>query len=156
QWVDKTKHFSQDLPEKRTDIFQSGSWTGEYFQDGYCHQLPACIIKFNDESSTLTGYGTDDTGDYKLKGVYSTRTLKMGIVKTYILGTGPDLRQNLGHHVNIQLGWNENEKDFQGKWYVRTSEYQSENKYKLRCLDASPPLYEYLREQAPLRDQVRE
>ncbi|CAF1562178.1 unnamed protein product [Didymodactylos carnosus] len=144
QWVNRRELFSQDLGEK-PEIFHSGSWSGEYFQDGYYHKLPECTIKFDYERSTLTGHGTDDVGDYTLTGVYSTRTLKMGIVKTYILGTGPNRQHNLGHNVNIHLEWNENEKDFQGKWYVRTSQYQGENKYKLRCLDPSPPMYHTLK-----------
>ena len=32
----------------------------------------------------------------------------------------------------IQLSWNSEQRQFEGKWYMRTSEYRAENKFFLK------------------------
>jgi hypothetical protein len=79
----------------------------------------------------VTGSGSDDIGTFTIDGIYSTTTLRIGLTKTYQKGTG-NLFQNLGHQVTIQLTWNEKNQQFKGKWYVKTSKYRGEDKFRLK------------------------
>jgi hypothetical protein len=53
------------------------------------------------------------------------------LTKNYQAGTG-NRAENLGHHVTIQLIWNSDSHQFEGKWYVRTNKYHGEDKFELK------------------------
>jgi hypothetical protein len=89
------------------------------------------MLCFNCLQSTVTGSGSDDVGMFTIDGIYSTQSRRMGLTKTYQPGTGNPL-QNLGHTVTIQLEWNRNQCQFEGKWYVRTSKFRDEDKFELK------------------------
>jgi hypothetical protein len=38
----------------------------------------------------------------------------------------------LGHTVTIQLYWNPDNNQFEGKWYVQTAKYRGEDKFELK------------------------
>jgi len=79
----------------------------------------------------VTGSGTDDVGTFTIEGIYSDKTNRIGLTKKYIPGTG-NPSQNLGHEVTIQLEWNARTRQFDGKWYIQTSEYEHSNKYEIK------------------------
>ncbi|CAF1582298.1 unnamed protein product [Didymodactylos carnosus] len=114
--------------------FPSGLWNGYYHQYGQWNALPNHSLTFNKSNQTVTGYGSDNIGDYTVEGTWSDKTLRMAITKQYKLGTGNNPSQNLGHKVQIQLKWNEKENEFDGKWYVQTSKYHGEDQYRLKFI----------------------
>ncbi|CAF1539891.1 unnamed protein product, partial [Rotaria sordida] len=79
----------------------------------------------------ITGSGSDDIGTFTIDGIYSVETRRIGLTKTYTRGTGNQL-ENLGHQVIIQLTWNVQNDQFEGKWYVQTSKYHGENRFELK------------------------
>lgn len=88
-------------------------------------------MSFHEERNLVEGSGTDDVGPFTIVGIYSTRTLRMGLKKIYRAGTG-NRSENLGHIVTIHLKWNSNTNQFEGKWYVQTNVYHGENRCELK------------------------
>lgn len=113
------------------DDFMSGIWSSRYYQYRKWHGPSAFSLNFQSKTSKITGNGSDDVGEYIVEGIYSTKTNRIGLTKTYRLGTG-DLTQNLGHSVTIQVEWNSSKRLFEGKWFVRTSNYSGEGKFELK------------------------
>jgi hypothetical protein len=68
---------------------------------------------------------------FTIDGCYSNRTSRIGLTKSYQLGTG-NRSQNFGHQVLIQLVWNSETRQFEGKWYVQTKKYRAEDKFELK------------------------
>ncbi|CAF1532266.1 unnamed protein product, partial [Rotaria sordida] len=62
----------------------------------------------------VAGSGTDDVGTFTIDGIYSSKTHRIGLTKTYQRGTG-NPSENLGHRVIIQLTWNAQNNQFKGK-----------------------------------------
>jgi hypothetical protein len=79
----------------------------------------------------VTGSGLDDVGTFTIDGTYSIETRRIGLTKTYQIGTG-NPSENLGHQVTIQLEWDTLNSQFEGKWYVRTSKFHGEDKFELK------------------------
>ncbi|CAF1387730.1 unnamed protein product [Adineta steineri] len=79
----------------------------------------------------ITGSGSDDVGLYSIDGLYSTQTRRIGLTKTYLSGSG-NPSENLGHNVIIQLEWNRDNNQFEGKWYVRTKKFKGSGDFKLK------------------------
>jgi hypothetical protein len=79
----------------------------------------------------VTGSGSDDVGVFTIDGIYSTETNRIGLKKTYELGTG-DRSDNLGHQVKIQLTWNTQNRQFEGKWYVEQSKHHDDGEFVLK------------------------
>jgi len=84
----------------------------------------------------VSGLGSDDVGVFKIDGTYSTKTNRIDLTKTYQLGTVND-SENLGHQVIIQLIWNKENHQFQGKSYVQTSIYHDDAEFELKFYEAS-------------------
>ncbi|CAF5119486.1 unnamed protein product [Rotaria sp. Silwood1] len=80
---------------------------------------------------SVHGGGNDDVGTYIITGIYSPSTLRMSLKKHYQIGTG-NPRENLGHQVKIQVEWNHNNRQFEGKYYVRTRLHKDENIFIIR------------------------
>ncbi len=112
-------------------LFQSGLWESQYYQYDKWHGRHQIQLSFDAAQSKVTGSGSDDIGTYFIDGVYSVQTRRMGLTKTYQLGTG-NPRENLGHTVTIQLEWNRYNNQFEGKWYVRTSKFMGSGEFKLQ------------------------
>lgn len=110
----KKRHRQNALNES---LFSSGIWSSRYYQYEKWHDRHELSLSFQEEQNLVTGSGTDDVGSFTIVGTYSTRTLRMGLKKTYRAGTGNRM-ENLGHTVTIQLKWNSNTNQFEGKWYV--------------------------------------
>jgi hypothetical protein len=79
----------------------------------------------------VTGWGSDNIGTFSIDGTYSVKTNRIGLTKLYQSGTG-NPSENLGHQVTIQVAWNEQNYQFEGKWYVQTSKYRGEDKFELK------------------------
>jgi hypothetical protein len=110
--------------------FVSGIWSSQYYQYEKWHGPHFLRLDFELHTSKITGSGSDDVGKYSIEGIYSVKSNRIGLIKTYRKGTG-DPKQNLGHRVTIQLAWNSNLRIFQGKWYVWTYKYGEQDKFHL-------------------------
>ncbi len=113
------------------NAFQSGIWSSRYFQYKSWHGAYQLSLSFDSQLMKVTGSGSDDVGTFTVDGIYSIKTGRIGLTKTYQAGTGNPL-ENLGHEVTIQLTWNRQKNQFEGKWYVQTSKYHGENKFELK------------------------
>lgn len=127
----KAKKWSKMLATDTKSIFHSGTWTSQYYQYGKLHGPHHLSLNFDYGLMNVSGHGSDDVGTYKINGIYSTETERIGLTKTYKTGTG-DFRENLGHNVTIQLYWNPNHNQFEGKWYVQTAKYRGEDRFVLK------------------------
>jgi len=78
----------------------------------------------------VRGSGSDDIGIFKIHGIYSNKTNEISLIKRYQPNTG-DPSENFEHAVSIELTWNEDSEQFEGKWYVETSEYHGQNAFEL-------------------------
>ncbi|CAF1207688.1 unnamed protein product [Rotaria sp. Silwood1] len=127
----KTAAYDKMLETDSNIIFQSGIWSSRYYQYKRWHGPHQLSLKFDALEMTVNGTGRDDVGQYQITGIYSTKTQRLGLTKKYQSGTG-NSAQNLGHNVTIQLYWNPNSKQFEGKWYVQTAKYHGEDKFELK------------------------
>ncbi len=80
----------------------------------YRHQVPP---SFDPQSMIVTGIGSNETN-------------RIDLTQTYQAGTG-NQSENLGHQVTIQLIWDAQNDQFEGKWYVKMSQYHDEDKFQL-------------------------
>jgi hypothetical protein len=60
------------------------------------------------------------------------------MIKAYQLGTGNRL-DKFDYQMIIQLIWNSETRQFEGKWYVQTKKYRGENKFELRFSKQQQP-----------------
>jgi len=127
------KETTENCEPDKFDIsmFKSGDWKSRYFQYGKWHGPHKFSLSFDSKLKTVTGSGSDDIGKFTINGFYSTETSRVGLTKKYQIGTGNRL-ENLGHQVTIQLAWNAQNDQFEGKWYVQTSKYHGEDKFELK------------------------
>jgi hypothetical protein len=113
-------------------VFISGTFESYYYQYNKYHGPSNLQLAFYPEAGYIVhGGGVDDIGTYIITGIYSPRTLRMGLEKRYQIGTG-NPSENLGHIVTIQVEWNFPNKQFQGKYYLRTSKHRDENLFIIR------------------------
>lgn len=112
-------------------MFKSGTWSSKYYQYRKWHGPFEFSLLFDLPSMKITGLGSDDVGKFTIEGIYSLKTRRIGLIKTYTKRTG-NPRENLGHRVTIQLEWNPEKNVFEGKWYVQTRKYHGENKFELK------------------------
>ncbi len=124
-----SKQFKEEVYE--ANAFQSGIWSSRYFQYGKWHGPHQLSLSFDSQSLKVTGSGSDDVGTFTVDGTYSVKTRRIGLTKTYQAGTG-NRSKNLGHQVTIQLAWNAQNNQFEGKWYIQTSKYRGEDKVELK------------------------
>ncbi len=120
------KHESYDI-----NAFRSGIWSSRYYQYGRWNGPHQFSLSFDPQSMKVTGSGSDNIGTFTIDGVYSVTTHRIGLTKIYQAGTG-NPSENLGHQVIIQLTWNAQNHQFEGKWYVQTSKYRGEDKFELK------------------------
>ena len=118
-------------------IFESGNWTSRYYQYKKWHGPHELSLSFDHQTSTIKGSGTDSIGTYAIDGIFSPHSQRIGLTKTYQLGTGNPI-ENLGHTVTIQLEWNSVHHQFKGKWYVRTKSFRGEDLFELNFGKAYP------------------
>ncbi len=114
-------------------IFKSGYWQSRYFQYRRWHGPCRFSLSFESGSMKVTGSGSDDVGTFTIDGIYSIETSRLALTKKYQAGTG-NRSENLGHQVTIQLTWNAQNDQFEGKWYVQTSKYHGEDKFELKFI----------------------
>ena len=133
--VNQPRHESNDIQPRHEsydiNAFQSGTWSSRYFQYGRWNGPYKFSLSFDSESMKVTGSGSDNIGAFTIDGSYSMTTHRIGLTKQYQAGTG-NPKENLGHQVTIQLTWNDQNRQFEGKWYVQTSKYHGEDKFELK------------------------
>jgi len=78
----------------------------------------------------VRGSGSDDVGIFKIDGIFSNETNEIGLNKRYQPNTG-DPSENFEHAVSIELTWNPDSQQLEGKWYVETDEYHGQNAFEL-------------------------
>jgi hypothetical protein len=79
-------------------------------------------LRFYSPSMKVMGSGSDHVGAFTINGIYSRETNRLDLTKTYESSTD-DSSQNLERQVTIQLIWNTQERQFEGKWSVQTGIY---------------------------------
>jgi hypothetical protein len=122
---------SIEIAQQDSYQFESGLWSSRYYQYHSWHGPHRLTLSFDSETYKAIGNGSDDVGTYTIEGIYSTKTYRIGLTKTYQKGTG-DPKQNFGHNATIQLAWNTSQQQFVGKWSVQTSKYSGEDKFELK------------------------
>ncbi|UJR38830.1 hypothetical protein I4U23_031495 [Adineta vaga] len=108
-----------------------GNISSRYHQYGKWHNQNRLALSFDTQKFEVRGKGNDDVGVFTIFGVYSTKTQRLNLIKTYQHDRG-DPKENLGHEVVIQLTRNLRNRQFEGIWYVRTNQYYQENKSELK------------------------
>jgi hypothetical protein len=66
-----------------------------------------------------------------IDGTYSIRSSRMALTKIYQLGIG-NRSENVEHQIIIQLVWNVDTRQFEGKRYVQTKNFREENRFELK------------------------
>lgn len=117
-----------------SNAFQSGIWSCRYYQYSEWHGPHLLTLHFDNTNMTIKGSGTDDIGTFTVDGIYSESTRRIGLTEHYQYGTG-DPTQNLGHDVTIQVEYNSQSNQFEGKWYVKTQKYQGENQIEFKFVE---------------------
>ena len=122
-----------------SDPFETGIWTFRCYQYGKLNGPFRLSIRFDHSAGTVSGHGNDNVGNFTIDGFFSSRTLRLGLLMKYQLGTG-DRRENMGHTATVQLKWNSAENRYDGKWYVRVPNYRGEGKFELELQETSTRL----------------
>jgi hypothetical protein len=100
---------------------QFGRWHGpDYFS-----------LSFDSQTFQITGSGSDNIGMFVVDGIYSIKTGRIGLTQIY-QSTNGNRAGNLEHQIIIQLVWNSQTRQFEGKRYVRTRTYREENRFELK------------------------
>ena len=142
QTVKRRKSFNEDPDQYVNDPtataisgnpFIDGAYSGYYKQYGAKYDMEPFKLIFDNEK--VKGYGEDRVGTYNIDGIYSEKTKRMALNKTYIPYTG-DLRQNFGHTVQIRLQLQEEKcenvsRSFQGEYYVKTIKYEGSGEWSI-------------------------
>ena len=124
----------RDVTQQLYDVtmFKSGSWYSRYLYYAKWHGPDHCSLSFDQQQSTVTGAGLDDLGAFTMSGIFSARTGRMGLTKTYTPDTVAYGLAQPKHEITIQLIWNPHTRQFEGKWYVQTNKYRGENRFILK------------------------
>ena len=131
-------HGAKQPIELGRSMFTPGTYQTYYFQYGSHHGPFSMTLGFRPQDGYIVdGGGTDDIGTYVITGIYSLETLRMGLIKQYQVGTG-NPTENLGHQVTIQVEWNSENEQFEGKYYLRTSRHRDSNKFVIRHDNEEP------------------
>ncbi|CAF3858727.1 unnamed protein product [Rotaria sp. Silwood1] len=102
------------------DHFEAGVWSCRYYQYNKWHGPYHLSLSFDHLTSKVSGQGIDDVGIFTIDGVFSSQTHRMDLIKTYERDTG-NSNENIEHQVTLQLTWNSDHNQFEGKWFVRTN-----------------------------------
>jgi hypothetical protein len=113
------------------NLFKSGIWSSRYLQFGIWHGPIYFSLLFDSQLLKVTGSGSDDIGRFTIDGIYSNKTGRIGLMKTYRFDSTTRI-EHLDHQIIIQLIWNSEMRQFEGTRYVRTKTYREENKFELK------------------------
>lgn len=134
-FVKATNHKSNSYD---SSLFKSGIWSSRYLQYGIWHGPTYLSLSFYSHLCEVAGSGSDDLGTFTIAGTYSTKTGRMGLTKVSRSDAGNRTEQ-LEDQVIIQLVWNSQSRQFEGKRYVRNKTYHEENRMELKFSRPSPP-----------------
>lgn len=79
-------------------------------------------LSFDSLRFEVTGSGSDDLGTFTITGTYSPKTTRMALTKVY----------RMNHQIIIQLIWNYQTRQFEGKRYLQCKTYREENRFELK------------------------
>ncbi|CAF1226655.1 unnamed protein product [Rotaria sordida] len=126
-----TNELNKTYQTYEENYFKNGDWMSRYYQYGQWHGPHLMSLTFDHATGQVTGHGYDDVGKFTIDGTFSEENQRIALNKTYALGTG-DPKENSGHAATIQLTWNTIHGQFEGKWFVQTSNYRGEDKFELK------------------------
>ncbi|CAF1213483.1 unnamed protein product [Adineta steineri] len=131
KFVNSTNHkiYKHELYD--VTIFTSGIWSSRHYQSGMWHSFSYFMLSFDPKLFKVTGSGLDNIGIFTIDGTYSIETGRMGLIKTYQLGT-KKRTEDFKYQMIIQLTWNSETHQFEGKWYVQTNKYRGTDKFQLK------------------------
>lgn len=119
-------------------LFKSGIWSSRYLQCGIWHGPNYFTLSFDSRLLKVTGSGADHIGMFIIDGTYSIRTGRIGLTKIYQF-PNRNQSENLEYQIIIQLIWNSETRQFEGKRYVRTKIYREENRFELKFSKQTQP-----------------
>jgi hypothetical protein len=138
-FVNTTTHTNNKQNLYDITLFKSGFWSSRYLQYGIWQGPHRFTLLFDPQTMTVTGSGSDNVGIFTIDGTFSITTARIGLTKIY--QSGPNNRsENSRHQVIIQLTWNSTNRQFEGKWYMKTNRYRGENKFELKFYKQEPLL----------------
>ena len=103
-------HSNGDTP------FVDGVYSGTYKSGKQSYDINEFEMRFS--NGIVTGFGSDDVGDYNIKGIYSDKTGRMAFDQVY--ADSPE------DNLKIRLEYDRNGEEFTGNWYAKTAKYQSD------------------------------
>jgi hypothetical protein len=130
-FVNKKNHKNNKHQLYDITIFKSGIWSSRYLQFGIWHGPNYFSLSFDSQLFKVTGTGSDNIGMFIIDGTYSIRSSRMALTKIYQLGIG-NRSENLEHQIIIQLVWNDDTRQFEGKRYVQIKNFREENRFELK------------------------
>lgn len=122
-----------------TTLFKSGIWSSRYLQSGIWYGPNYISLSFDYRTLTITGSGTDQIGMFIIDGTYSIQTGRLGLTKIY-QHPNRNRSEHLEHQNIIQLIWNNETYQFEGKQYIQTKIYREENRFELKFNKPQPQL----------------
>ncbi|CAF3195145.1 unnamed protein product [Rotaria socialis] len=103
------------LNRSKINIFKSGIWErSRYPQNEIWHGPHQLTLWFDPELTNVVGSGTDDMGIFFAIGTYSSAKHEVTLSKGYLECTDHRL-ENLNSKITIQLAWNSQNNQFEGK-----------------------------------------
>ena len=125
--------------------FKSGVWSSRYLQETRWHGPYRHLLSFDQQTSKVSGCGQDEIGPFSIDGLFSLNTGRLAFTKAYTLQNAHSSIYTR-HRLIVQLSWNEETRQFEGKWYVQTKTYRAENRFYLKFNQHQHPssLYETL------------
>lgn len=107
------------------NLFKSGSWSIRYLHAGIWHGPNSLSLSFDCKLFEVTGSGTDEFGIFIITGTYSTTTCRMGLMKIY-------RTNHFERRIIIQVIWNSQTRQFEGKQYLQCKTHREENRLELK------------------------
>lgn len=107
------------------NLFQSGIWSSRYLHDGIWHGPHSISLSFDGQLFEVTGSGSDELGTFTVTGPYSNKTARMGLMQVY-------RTNHLERQIILQVIWNPQTRQFEGKRYVRCKTHREETQFELK------------------------
>ena len=107
-------------------LFRPNRFSGFYYKDGVWHGSEHFTLAFYPQAdNTVYGKGVDHLGAFVVTGVYSPRTLRMAFDKHYQADS-----KHPGQIMTIQIAWQPNSQQFEGKYYLKVGQHQEKQNYR--------------------------
>lgn len=104
------------------NLFKSGIWSSRYLRYGIWQGPYSITLSFDSHLFEVTGSGSDDLGTFTITGTYSPKTTRMALTKIY----------RMNYQIILQLIWNDQTRQFEGKRYLQCKISREENRFELK------------------------